>query len=332
MCSVVDLFVHSSGPFGGPFSGWGGSSEPREPPLATALSKERCTDRVAQSVIHSTGPGVYSGIKPQTVGPGRPANFTWHSDMGCSAFAAYNGSDYGIDLYDWKTPGSECIVYETPQWPPSPVSTALDPIQAYYNHSLLRWQITRTASKNAFSITAVAYKHLKQFDFCGFKYYCVQVTMILFLVISLAYGSQILCRRHYDESISTKTGLPIQHESLACYTRCAETGPSNPSKLALPSPNTNATVVNSPRPDESESDAANSTTGSLFAPAVQTFNTNAEDPNQNAIDVVSTSVVTTDQEDDLSAACEHANPEVSPTDFSPHPFQAQQGAELHIEG
>ena len=35
----VDLFVHSSGPFGGPFSDWGGSSEPREPPLATALCK-----------------------------------------------------------------------------------------------------------------------------------------------------------------------------------------------------------------------------------------------------------------------------------------------------
>ena len=37
---IVDLFVHSSGPFGGPFSdggGGGGSSEPREPPLATAL-------------------------------------------------------------------------------------------------------------------------------------------------------------------------------------------------------------------------------------------------------------------------------------------------------
>ena len=33
----MDLFVHSSGPFGGPFSDWGGSSEPREPPLATAL-------------------------------------------------------------------------------------------------------------------------------------------------------------------------------------------------------------------------------------------------------------------------------------------------------
>ena len=31
----MDLFVHSSGPFGGPFSDWGGgggSSEPREPP------------------------------------------------------------------------------------------------------------------------------------------------------------------------------------------------------------------------------------------------------------------------------------------------------------
>ena len=40
--SLVDLSVHSSGPFGGPFSDWGGgggggSSEPREPPLATAL-------------------------------------------------------------------------------------------------------------------------------------------------------------------------------------------------------------------------------------------------------------------------------------------------------
>ena len=40
---IVDLFVHSSGPFGGPFFVWGGSSEPREPPppppppLATAL-------------------------------------------------------------------------------------------------------------------------------------------------------------------------------------------------------------------------------------------------------------------------------------------------------
>ena len=33
--------MHSSGPFGGPFSdlgGGGGSSKPREPPLATALS------------------------------------------------------------------------------------------------------------------------------------------------------------------------------------------------------------------------------------------------------------------------------------------------------
>ena len=41
LCSLVDLFVHSSGPFGGPFSDWGGggSSEPREPPLATALHK-----------------------------------------------------------------------------------------------------------------------------------------------------------------------------------------------------------------------------------------------------------------------------------------------------
>ena len=32
----MDLFVHSSGPFGGPFFVWGGgggSSEPREPPL-----------------------------------------------------------------------------------------------------------------------------------------------------------------------------------------------------------------------------------------------------------------------------------------------------------
>ena len=44
----MDLFVHSSEPFGGPFSDWGGgggggggggSSEPREPPLATALWK-----------------------------------------------------------------------------------------------------------------------------------------------------------------------------------------------------------------------------------------------------------------------------------------------------
>ena len=34
---IVDLFIHSSGPFGGPFFVWGGSSEPREPPLATAL-------------------------------------------------------------------------------------------------------------------------------------------------------------------------------------------------------------------------------------------------------------------------------------------------------
>ena len=33
----VYLFVHSSGPFGGPFFVWGGSSEPGEPPLATAL-------------------------------------------------------------------------------------------------------------------------------------------------------------------------------------------------------------------------------------------------------------------------------------------------------
>ena len=44
LCILVDLFVqssglfvHSSGPFGGPFSDWEGSSEPREPPLATAL-------------------------------------------------------------------------------------------------------------------------------------------------------------------------------------------------------------------------------------------------------------------------------------------------------
>ena len=40
------LFVHSSGPFGGPFSDWGGggggSSEPREPPLATALLLPHC--------------------------------------------------------------------------------------------------------------------------------------------------------------------------------------------------------------------------------------------------------------------------------------------------
>ena len=33
----MDLFVHPSGPFGGPFFVWGGSSEPGEPPLATAL-------------------------------------------------------------------------------------------------------------------------------------------------------------------------------------------------------------------------------------------------------------------------------------------------------
>ena len=34
--SIVDLYVHSSGPFGGPFPDLGGSSEPRETPLATA--------------------------------------------------------------------------------------------------------------------------------------------------------------------------------------------------------------------------------------------------------------------------------------------------------
>ena len=32
------LVDHSSGPFSGPFSDWGDSSEPREPPLATALT------------------------------------------------------------------------------------------------------------------------------------------------------------------------------------------------------------------------------------------------------------------------------------------------------
>ena len=41
LCILIHLFVHSSGPFGGPLvvggGGEGGSSEPREPPLATAL-------------------------------------------------------------------------------------------------------------------------------------------------------------------------------------------------------------------------------------------------------------------------------------------------------
>ena len=41
MCSIVDqagTVVHSSGPFGGSFFVWGGSSKPREPPgYRTAL-------------------------------------------------------------------------------------------------------------------------------------------------------------------------------------------------------------------------------------------------------------------------------------------------------
>ena len=32
MCSLVDLFVHSSGPFGGPFSDWGVLQSPENPP------------------------------------------------------------------------------------------------------------------------------------------------------------------------------------------------------------------------------------------------------------------------------------------------------------
>ena len=41
LCILVDIFIHSSGPFGGPFFVWGGggggSTEPREPPMAMAL-------------------------------------------------------------------------------------------------------------------------------------------------------------------------------------------------------------------------------------------------------------------------------------------------------
>ena len=39
LCSLVDLFVHSSGPFGGPFSDWGGGGffRAQRTPLATAL-------------------------------------------------------------------------------------------------------------------------------------------------------------------------------------------------------------------------------------------------------------------------------------------------------
>ena len=39
--TVVDISVHSNGPFCGPLSILGGSSEPRDPPaLATALGRE----------------------------------------------------------------------------------------------------------------------------------------------------------------------------------------------------------------------------------------------------------------------------------------------------
>ena len=56
----VDLFVqssvHSSGPFGGPFSDWGGSSEPREPPLATALVLVQSAElQLCMSMVSSSG-------------------------------------------------------------------------------------------------------------------------------------------------------------------------------------------------------------------------------------------------------------------------------------
>ena len=49
LCILVDLFVQSSGPFGGPFSDWGGSRDPPPPPPPppdTALLGRVCTTGV----------------------------------------------------------------------------------------------------------------------------------------------------------------------------------------------------------------------------------------------------------------------------------------------
>ena len=85
----MDLFVHSSGPFlhsGGPFFVWGGSSEPREPLLATALYHTVSFTCSMSSMKyrrqwHKNGEGGYEGWNPPPPPPPPPILFLVESHL-----------------------------------------------------------------------------------------------------------------------------------------------------------------------------------------------------------------------------------------------------------